>query len=305
MSNFFNNLPPQFKIFLPFVILGLLTTGLFSLVNPNHSENGQVNQAKPEKAAEQEKTTDEITVRINIRNENKKEEPLSDVKVNLIYLGEPISTDTDSEGYADIKIPKTNTVRVYLSKPGFKSKNYQIDPNINLPKDRNIFYYLKPEESNLRYNNTQSPQKISQATVQKWKGEKWEGIYNQYDTNENYPMVLHIEQVNNSLFTGKLHWPTFNNTFTEVSGEFVTEFGDDMEESKWEFLKDFKNNRNGTWLKFTETKILLGGNLDRGRLIILNGLYYAHIVTGEDRSMSGVFFVKKKDSEPMGKFSLK
>lgn len=46
---------------------------------------------------------------------------------------------TDNAGYIDIKIPKSEYVKIYLSKVGFQSKNFQIPIEI---KDRNLTYYM-------------------------------------------------------------------------------------------------------------------------------------------------------------------
>jgi hypothetical protein len=124
---------------------------------------------------------------------------------------------------------------------------------------------------------------------------KWEGNFNQ--SGSNYPVILYIEEIYKSSFTGKLNWPTIGNIFTSIEGEYITDFGDAIEQSKWAFIGDFKAGKeNGIWLKFTETHVIQGHGF-----IILNGWYYAHI--RENGTIVGVWF-RKDATQPGGEFTI-
>lgn len=64
---------------------------------------------------------------------------------------------TDSVGYIDIKIPKNEYNKVYLSKVGFQGKNFQIPIDV---KDRNLTYYMaevSPSSSDIKENSPTPP----------------------------------------------------------------------------------------------------------------------------------------------------
>ena len=164
MKHFLNNLPAPLKIFVAFVITGLLVAGFLNaeFFSSFLSQSTEKETGTAEKA-------DEITVRLNVRNKET-QKPEGDVKVELTYLGAPVTAYTDSAGYVDLKIPRTSTVMIYLSKPKFKSANYQLDPKLNIPSDRNLTYYLSPdtESSNndqFEPNSVQDPTTASERSV--------------------------------------------------------------------------------------------------------------------------------------------
>lgn len=123
----------SFFLLVVFITLGVGLLGKDFLGKYGVSSPAQTDQ-KPKDI-----NSNEITVRLQIRNQKNKA-PIPSVNVEFNRLGVPITEYTDSLGYIDIKIPKTDFIKVYLSKPGFASVDYQIDPNIY---DNNIIYYMK------------------------------------------------------------------------------------------------------------------------------------------------------------------
>lgn len=139
------------------------------------------------------------------------------------------------------------------------------------------------------------PADISIRTIAENAPQTWEGTFDQYDYKE-YPMVLHIEQVEGMRFSGKLHWPTLRNSITVMRGEFVESFGDFVEQSKWRYVGDLNSENGGVWMKFTETELIQGSN------IVLNGWYYAY--AQDNNTMRGVFFSSEEAAEPIGDFTI-
>lgn len=100
------------------------------------------------------KQGEENFIRISIRN-NESQEALPGVEIEVVHMGNPAYFYTDSAGYADIKLDLTNPAKIYLRKSGFESSNYQIAPDIDIPENNIIPYYLSPEEtSEIRDENT-------------------------------------------------------------------------------------------------------------------------------------------------------
>jgi hypothetical protein len=96
-----------------------------------------------------------------------------------------------------------------------------------------------------------------------------------------------IEKMNGTTFTGKMIWQPFEQyrgAILKMNGEFVTDFGDEIEQAKWENLEDYNNDdKSGYWLKWTETQIIKGSGYT------VNGWYYAHI-RENGRTMVVVYF---------------
>jgi hypothetical protein len=89
--------------------------------------------------------SESITVRLNFRDDKTKES-IPDVKVELLYLGGATLERADSSGFLDVKIPKTSTAKIFMRKDGYTTADRQLDPNINIPQDRNMTLYLVPVE---------------------------------------------------------------------------------------------------------------------------------------------------------------
>jgi hypothetical protein len=98
-----------------------------------------------------------ISIRLNFRDDKTKES-IPDVKVELLYLGGSTFERADSSGFLDVKIPKTSTAKIFMRKDGYTTADRQLDPNINIPQDRNMTLYLSPvEKTTLSRPETPSP----------------------------------------------------------------------------------------------------------------------------------------------------
>jgi hypothetical protein len=103
-------------------------------------------------------------------------------------------------------------------------------------------------------------------------------------------------------FTGKMIWQSYSNSkgaILKMNGEFITDFGDELEQARWNNLEDYKNgDKDGTWLRWTETELIEGANYT------VNGWYYAHI--RENGKMVAVYFFNKTETvADSGTFSLR
>ena len=89
-------------------------------------------------------------------------------------------------------------------------------------------------------------------------------------------------------------WHSFNNNrgaTLKMNGEYITDFGDAVEQHKWSYHPDYKiGDRSGTWLKWTETEIIVG------RSYTVNGWYYAHI--RDDKTMVAIYYFSADESAP-------
>ena len=116
--------------------------------------------------------------------------------------------------------------------------------------------------------------------------QQWNGSYKQagFDT---VPISIVIERKDGNSLTGKMVWggsSSSRGAITAISGEFLTDFGDEKEQAKWGKHPDYQNgDRNGTWLKWTETGFISGSDYRLG------GWYYGHI--GSDGAMVGLYFL--------------
>ena len=121
--------------------------------------------------------------------------------------------------------------------------------------------------------------------------QQWNGTYRQAGFNST-PISILLEKLNGQIFTGKMVWTggtNYRGAITVIEGEFVTDFSDATEESKWNKHPDYQNGeRDGVWIKWTETKFVSGGGYTLG------GWYYGHI--GKDGSMTGIYFLNDQVS---------
>jgi hypothetical protein len=116
--------------------------------------------------------------------------------------------------------------------------------------------------------------------------QQWNGIYRQTGFDSTSISIL-LEDLNGLTFTGRMVWTggtNYRGAITKISGEYVTDFSDAKEQAKWEKHPDYANgDRDGTWIKWTETGFIAGGGYTLG------GWYYGHI--GSDGSMTGIYFL--------------
>ena len=179
MLNFLEKIPNSAKALLlvVFVSIGI---GMFG---KDFIDNKSV-LSPPQSEQKNKDTAEEITVRLQIRNEKTKA-AIPDVTVEFDKLGVPTPVGyTDSAGYIDIKIPKSEYVKIYLSKAGFQSKNFQIPIDI---KDRNLTYYMaevSPSSSDIKENSPTLPvQKELPSSLPQQQDPKVKAEPNKSDSN--------------------------------------------------------------------------------------------------------------------------
>jgi len=131
--------------------------------------------------------------------------------------------------------------------------------------------------------------------------QQWNGTYT-YPTGEIQRISLLIEKMTGTTFRGKMIWQSYGSSkgaILKMNGEYITDFGDEVEQARWNNLEDYKNGgKDGTWLRWTETELIDGANYT------VNGWYYAHI--REDGTMVAVYFFNKTEIvADSGTFSLR
>jgi len=125
--------------------------------------------------------------------------------------------------------------------------------------------------------------------------QQWNGTYIYTGSSGATQHInLLIEKVDGNTFSGKMIWQSFGNyrgAILKMNGEFVTDFGDNIEQLKWSNLDDYnKEDKSGYWLKWTETEIIDGANYT------VNGWYYAHIRL--DGTMVAVYYYNDEETVP-------
>ena len=148
MTEFLDGLPSSVKIAAVsviglLVVAGGLKTGVINIPNGP----SPITSPTP---------VEVINIRLNIRDEVSRKS-IPNVKVELVYLGSPTIEYTDSEGFIDLKVTKTSTTKIFLSKDGFSSVDRQLDPNLNIAQDRNATFYLSPNKKDDLGNKPTSP----------------------------------------------------------------------------------------------------------------------------------------------------
>jgi hypothetical protein len=142
MNNFLEGLPGSVKLVAVSLIGGLavfggLKTGVINITGtPSPTPT-----ATPTSSASP--SVEVINVRLNLRNGETKES-IPNAKTELVYLSGSTIEYTDSTGFIDIKIPKTSTTKIFISKSGYQALDRQLDPNLNIPQDRNMTLYMSP-----------------------------------------------------------------------------------------------------------------------------------------------------------------
>jgi hypothetical protein len=99
----------------------------------------------------------------------------------------------------------------------------------------------------------------------------WSGTFNQYshDTDGSFPVMLTIDTISGTEFTGMMEWPSFDGTQTKVHGMV-----------------------DGDLIKWTETEYL------RGDDAVLNGLYVARFSAANE--ITGDWMDPKHTITPKG-----
>jgi hypothetical protein len=87
---------------------------------------------------------------------SKTNEPLSNVEISLIGKGAPLILKTDSNGHAEVMIPRGEQTRLILSKQGFQSIN--LITNLTTKQNNAIYIELEPENSNSEPSPLTTPQ---------------------------------------------------------------------------------------------------------------------------------------------------
>ncbi len=129
--------------------------------------------------------------------------------------------------------------------------------------------------------------------------EQWNGVFTHTDANSSkQKFSLYMDEMNGLTFTGKMVWQPYGNrgnraqkgATVRIVGEFVTDFGDGLEQLKWENLRDYRReDRSGYWVKWQEVQIIQGY-----RQYSESAWYYAHL--RESGNMVAVFFFNENET---------
>jgi hypothetical protein len=121
---------------------------------------------------------------------------------------------------------------------------------------------------------------------------KFEGIFDE-DVYAPTTFILHIEERSGDRVSGKQHYPDRSNTFIGWEGNVVHDFGDVIEQSRWEYVEGF-GTEGGTWIKETRRWEIEGG-------FRMGGLNYYYI--SDTGRVTGVH-IHESRSDPSATFEL-
>ncbi|MBD2625038.1 carbohydrate-binding protein [Trichormus variabilis] len=82
---------------------------------------------------------------VSLTVKNPQKEPLDHVKVEFNFTGAPPSKFTDSNGYVQINIPERNDIKIYLSKKGYKTRDYILNLLADPDSNKEIELEQEPE----------------------------------------------------------------------------------------------------------------------------------------------------------------
>jgi serine/threonine protein kinase len=127
--------------------------------------------------------------------------------------------------------------------------------------------------------------------------QQWDGFYNQTGYGK-VRISLIIDELDGNAFKGRMLWlPTqayglkYNLTINRMNGEYVQNFGNASEQTRWSNHPDYSKNQSGTWLKWTEIEMISGNSP-----FTMNGWYYAHIRT--DGTLFGIYYFNATETTP-------
>jgi len=115
--------------------------------------------------------------------------------------------------------------------------------------------------------------------------QEWDGYYRQAQSGHSLDMQLFIKKITGTAFTGTM-WLGYyaqKPTETNIQGDIITDITSATEQNRWAFNKDFSNDKSGTWLRWTETDLIVGAGVHG-----LGGWYYAHLRS--DGQLLGIYF---------------
>lgn len=119
---------------------------------------------------------------------------------------------------------------------------------------------------------------------------QWNGTY-VYSQRQKISLI--VLEVDDTTFKGQMSWGGNSPALTKMNGYFVTDFSteSEFELARWNFHEDYEGgDRSGTWVKWTETEMIKGGNYT------MNGWYYAHIRT--DGTLVGIYYFSPEATTP-------
>jgi len=151
------------------------------------------------------------------------------------------------------------------------SRDFKIEVRYSGCEKTTLVRRAIPKQKNVEVNITTECQSKKKSYLSNLP-QQWEGSYEQVKPSRSkYPMILYIESIRGGILTGKINWPTINNSVTSFQGELIDRPSGFMEEIKWRFTDEQLNRKDGIWFKFVEDEII------SGRGIMLNTQYYCNI----------------------------
>jgi hypothetical protein len=123
--------------------------------------------------------------------------------------------------------------------------------------------------------------------------QEWDGYYRQAQSGHSLDMQLFIKKITGTAFTGTM-WLGYHAQVpseTKIQGDIITDITSATEQNRWTFNKDFSNDKSGTWLRWTETDLIVGAGVHG-----LGGWYYAHLRS--DGQLLGIYFDNATAASP-------
>ena len=121
----------------------------------------------------------------------------------------------------------------------------------------------------------------------------WEGSWTQ---NGGYHSVikLNVASITDKHVKAQLNFVNRNNSIVELTGIVADSFGDFVEQSRWQFVASDKKFKDGTWIKFTDVKLIQGD-------VEIKSTYFVFL---KDNTITGCWF-HADEPQPSGRIELK
>ncbi|MBV7336177.1 serine protease [Chloroflexi bacterium TSY] len=123
----------------------------------------------------------------------------------------------------------------------------------------------------------------------------WQGHYTHSGSSKD--MILHVENVNQQSFFGKIHLPTTSNVIMTIEGKELSRIDDIVEQSKWKYIEEYDEDVEQTLWYFKYTGKLQGGS-------VIETVVFRAVIDDSGTVMKGAWFRNSASSEPEGYITL-
>lgn len=139
---------------------------------------------------------------------------------------------------------------------------------------------------------------ITQPSGPAFTASQWSGTLVSSWYSFKVAMIMIVEKVSDTTFTGKMSWRIGNKAectaLMAINGEIFTDISTASEQNRWAFHPDFiSGDKSGTWLRWTQIE---NRGSDRCGTPPVGDWWYAHIRS--DGHLIGIWFFNDTDPSP-------